>query len=301
MRAASWLRPSEYAEVVTSVADVLDTVERLWPPAGAEEWDVVGLAIGSPEQLVHNILVVVDITASTVAEAVGQGSDLIVSHHPFLLRGVTTLAEDTAKGSLAARLTRANVSVISAHTNADVTDDGASAILAQMFGLGRTQPIVPGITAGHGLGRVGTLSNPISLYEFSQHVAQTLPATVSGVRFAGDPDRIIHRVAICSGAGDSLLSHHIVQAADVYVTSDLRHHPAVDTLELSAVGNGPALIDVSHFASEWVWADSAARTLSQELPGITVQVSTRNTDPWTGLILQQNQHVSTNSAVISEA
>src|SRR5699024_8118520 len=108
-----------------------------------------------------------------------------------------------------------------------------------------------------GIGRIGMLEAPLSLREFAERVAAQLPSTVSGVRVAGDADRLIQRVALLGGAGDSLLEHPLVRAADVYMTSDLRHHPAQESRELSAVSGGPALIDVAHWASESLWLDGA--------------------------------------------
>ena len=68
--------------------------------------------------------------------------------------------------------------------------------------------------------------------------------------------------------------------ADVYVTSDLRHHPASDARELMLLGRGPALIDVSHWATEWLWLDTAAAQLRRELHDVEVTLSDLRTDPW---------------------
>ncbi len=72
-----------------------------------------------------------------------------------------------------------------------------------------------------------------------------------------------------------------MRSADVYLTSDLRHHPAQESLEQSRVTGGPALVDVAHWASESLWLEGAARQLRQELPGVEIRVSEINTDPWT--------------------
>jgi len=98
------------------------------------------------------------------------------------------------------------------------------------------------------------------------------------VRVAGDPDRVVRRVALCGGAGDFLLDTVLRTDADVYVTSDLRHHPASEFLE----ANGPALVDVAHWAAEWTWLPVVEARMRERL-GDTVEtrVSTLNTDPWT--------------------
>lgn len=128
-----------------------------------------------------------------------------------------------------------------------------------------------------GTGRIGSVG-PTTLREFAATVAAALPATAQGVRVAGDPDRPVRTVALCGGAGDFLLDRVAGSGADVYVTSDLRHHPAGEFVEKE----GPALVDVAHWAAEWTWLPVAARKLASAL-GDTVEtrVSTVVTDPWT--------------------
>ena len=97
---------------------------------------------------------------------------------------------------------------------------------------------------------------------------------------------MVTTVAVCGGAGDSLLDSAAVRGADVYITSDLRHHPASEFREDALHGGGPALIDVSHWASEWLWLDVAAQQLRAALPGIDITVSELNTDPWDFVVVQ---------------
>jgi dinuclear metal center YbgI/SA1388 family protein len=140
-------------------------------------------------------------------------------------------------------------------------------------------------TAAIGSGRIGDLE-PTTLAAFVATVAERLPATAQGVRVAGDPDRPVRRVALCGGAGDFLLGAVATSDADVYLTSDLRHHPASEFLE----GGGPALVDVAHWAAEWTWLPVVEARLRGALAdlGDTVEtrVSTLCTDPWTDRVGQ---------------
>jgi putative NIF3 family GTP cyclohydrolase 1 type 2 len=185
-----------------------------------------------------------------------------------------------------ARLIRAGCALVAAHTNADIVARGTSAVLAERLGLTDARPIVPSLDPALGLGRVGRLAQPTTLGALARTLADLLPATASGVRVSGAYDRPITTVALCAGAGDSLLAHPEVAAADVYVTSDLRHHPASEAAENARVAGGPALIDVSHWASEWLWLEVAAEQLRSALPGVEVTVSELRTDPWDFAILQ---------------
>ncbi|KQM83526.1 Nif3-like dinuclear metal center hexameric protein [Agromyces sp. Leaf222] len=276
------------------LADVLTTIERLWPVAGAEPWDSVGLVTGDPDAAVRRVLFTVDAVGETVDEALEWGADLVIAHHPLLLKGVTTVAEDGYKGSLIARLIRGGCALVAAHTNADVVERGTSAVLAERIGLVDARPIVP--SAGpsgaaesepsRGLGRVGRLAQPTTVGRLARQLAEILPPTATGVRVAGGFDDPVETVAVCGGAGDSLLGDPAVRAADAYITADLRHHPASESREQSRLTRGPALIDVSHWASEWLWLDAAAAQLGEAHPDLELRVSELRTDPWDFQVVQ---------------
>jgi dinuclear metal center YbgI/SA1388 family protein len=262
------------------------TAEELWPLSGAESWDAPGLLSGDPAARVERILLAVDAVAATVDEAVERDADLLLVHHPLLMRGVTSVAEDRYKGALLARLIRNDCALIAAHTNADVVADGTSAVLADRLGLVGTRPIAPAADGETGIGRVGTLKEPTTLGALARRLADLLPPTAGGVLASGDYQQPVTSVAVCGGAGDSLLGSEAVRGSDVYVTADLRHHPASEAREQALLGGGPALLNVSHWASEWLWLDTAAEQLRAALPGVAVDVSELRTDPWDFAILQ---------------
>jgi dinuclear metal center YbgI/SA1388 family protein len=269
-----------------TVAEVNSAIHRLWPLEGAENWDAPGFIVGDPAATVRSVHLAVDAVADTVDEAISQGADLLLVHHPLLLRGVTSVAEDRYKGALIARLIRSGVALVAAHTNADVVEDGTSAVFAAALGLRDTRPIVPSADPATGLGRVGVLPEPTTLGTLARTLADLLPATASGIRVSGVYDAPITSIALCGGAGDSLLGSPAVLGADVYITSDLRHHPASESRENARIAGGPALIDVAHWASEWLWLSTAAEQLRTALPGVTVTVSDLRTDPWDFVVLQ---------------
>ncbi len=276
-------------DVIPTLADAVRAVEDAWPPAGASDWDSSGLVSGDPRRPVRRIHLAVDAVRATVDEAVAADADLLLVHHPLLLRGVTTIAETGYKGALLADLVRANCALYAAHTTADVVEDGTSGRLAALLGLlpETLRPLEPAEGGVRGIGRVGDLPAPTTLGRLAGELARILPPTATGIRAAGPYDAPVTRVALCGGAGDSLLGAPEVQAADVYITSDLRHHPASEAREAAVQrGGGPCLIDTSHWASEWLWLDAAADTLRQELPDVEVTVSDIRTDPWDFVVTQ---------------
>lgn len=269
-----------------TVASVIAAAEQLWPVGGAEEWDAIGLLAGDRRAPVSHVHLAVDAVPATAQEAIELGADFLLVHHPLLLRGVTSVSEDQFKGTVISRLIRAGCALYAAHTNADTVETGTSAVLAERLGIVDAVPIAPGTREGTGIGRAGRLKSPTTLGRLARAFAELLPPTATGVRVAGDYDRPIEYVSVCAGAGDSYLGEPAVLASDVFITSDLRHHPASAFRENSRLNGGPALIDVSHWASEWLWLDTAAEQLRSARPGVTVTVSELRTDPWDFAIVQ---------------
>lgn len=371
--------------------DVTALMDRWYPPALASGWDAVGLVCGDPAQEVRRIMLAVDPAPAVVDEALEWGADLVVVHHPLLLKGVHSVAATTPKGRVLHRLIGSGCGLFAAHTNADAPAGGVNESLALALGIEDPQVIVPdpgdpldklvtfaphenaeeiraAVTAAgagrlgdydsctftsegegrfrpldgatpaigrvgevevvaesrveavfprarrraviealravhpyeepafdvleladipgtgrtaRGSGRIGRLAEPMKLTTFAELVADVLPETAHGVRVGGDPDRMVETVAVTSGAGDFLLEKVLTTDADVYVTSDLRHHRAAEFLE----HGGPALVDVAHWAAEWTWLPVLERTLVAALAErgdtVDVRVSTTCTDPWT--------------------
>ena len=261
------------------VREVVEVVLSAYPQSLAEDWDTgIGLTCGDPDDVVTRVLLAVDADAVTIDEAIGSGAEMLLTHHPLLFRPIQTVAAGTAKGSLVHRMIRSGVAHFAAHTNADTAVGGVNDALASALGLTGIRPLVPHPGGDTGSGRVGTLPSPMTLRAFAAHAASRLPATVTGVRAAGDPDRPISTVAICGGAGDSYLPAAAAAGADVYLTSDLRHHVVG---EFVADPANPAVVDVAHWAGEWPWLAQAAAVITAALPELTVEVSNTRTDPWT--------------------
>lgn len=265
--------------MTASVRDVVDVLEAAYPTVLAESWDAVGLVCGDPAEPVQRVLVAVDPVAETVAEALELDAQMLVTHHPLLLRGVHGVPADDPKGALVHRLVRAGIGLFCAHTNADAADPGVSDALADALGLRVIDVLDPRDGSPRtGLGRICELAQAESLRAFTSRVICALPETAWGVRAAGDPQRPVRTVAVCGGAGDSLLGAAARAHVDAFVTADLRHHLASEHL----AAGGPALVDVAHWASEHPWCAQAAAVVSAALGGtVDVHISYRRTDPWT--------------------
>ncbi|MBM9508068.1 Nif3-like dinuclear metal center hexameric protein [Actinacidiphila acididurans] len=270
-----------------TVSDVIAALDALWPPELAEPWDAVGLVCGDPDAEVTRVLFAVDPVPEVADEAIRLGADLLVTHHPLYLRGTTTVAPLGAagfKGRVVHTLIRGGVALLVAHTNADRADPGVSDALAAAVDLRVTGPLVPDPTdpeGRRGLGRLCELEAPLPLREFAARAAHGLPRTAGGLRVAGDPDTPVRTVAVCGGSGDSLFAEVRAAGVDVFLTADLRHHPASEARQAGA----PALVDAAHWATEWPWCEQAAGQLDEISDrhgwALRTHVSHTVTDPWT--------------------
>jgi dinuclear metal center YbgI/SA1388 family protein len=259
------------------LSQLLASFESLWPVAGAEEWDKPGLTTGSSSQPISNVLLSVDVTLEVLEEAKSLGCELVLSHHPILLKPVNFLTEDHLKGELVSFATRNSIATFSAHTNADIVVGGVSDVLASRLGLMDAKPLVQtGENIGHG--RIGKLAKPMTLADFADVVSAALPSTNAPIRVAGTKGQIIETVAVVGGAGDSFIQAAAESKADVLITSDLRHHVVLDAINdpLSPL----ALIDISHFAAESLWLEPTRAKLSTLLPDVGFTLSKISTDPW---------------------
>jgi len=268
-----------------TLGEVLEVVERLYPPSTAQSWDRVGLVTGDPRQPVRRVHLAVDPTLAVIEEARELGADLLLTHHPLLLRGVHSVATTSAKGASVTHLVVGDVALYVAHTNADVAADGVCEALARACGLGATDPLT--VAEDQPLGLVGDLADPVTLRAFVERLATRLPPAAGGIRVAGPPDAVVRRVALLGGAGDDLFDAVRASGADVYVTADLRHHPALEARE-EARGGPPYLVDAGHWATEQVWLAVAERALraglGERATRVETHISTVRTDPWTFVV-----------------
>lgn len=265
-----------------NVSEVCLLLDRHFPPETAEAWDSIGLICGDPTATVKRVLFALDPTIEVIHEAIDLQADLVVTHHPLFLTGVHGVARDTLGGRVVHEAISHGIALFNVHTNADHANPGVSDALAAALGLVECAPLQPAETPFTGSGRIGRLPKTQTLAQFAQHVVDSLPKTAGGIRVSGDPQKKIDMVAVCGGSGDFLLPI-AATLADVYVTSDLKHHRALDH-----PSDQCALIDASHVATEWPWVVVVAALVQSELGrAVSTLVSAVRTDPWTG------HHVST--------
>ncbi|SPT54131.1 metal-binding protein [Actinomyces bovis] len=274
-------KPKNAEAAQLTVGQVEGLLRQLAPTELAEPWDSNRLICGDPADAVNAVLLAVDPVEATVNEAIERGVQLLITHHPLYLRGTDQVSATNPKGRLIHRLIRAGIALANAHTSLDSARGGVAEALAAAVGLQNTTVLSPAPSNPElGIGRVGSLPEPITLRELAEQVAAALPDSAPGLLVGGDLEAKVSRVAVSGGAGDSLLGQARDAEADVFLTADLRHHPASEHLE----GGRPYLLCGTHWATEWVGLPPLAQHLEalaeQQGHRLSVTVSQTVTDPW---------------------
>lgn len=126
-----------------TVGDVCNAMDTAYPPHLAESWDHVGLICGDRSSEVTKIVLALECTDQVADDAIEAGAQMLVVHHPLLMRGVNSVAADTPKGRILHKLIRAGVALFAAHTNADSARPGVNDELAALLGVTPGAPLAP--------------------------------------------------------------------------------------------------------------------------------------------------------------
>lgn len=240
---------------------IMEEMEKIAPKHLAQEWDNVGLLVGSPSLKVEKILIALDINEELIARAEEEKVGLIITHHPLIFKSMKNVRTDLPLGKMIARLIKNDIAVIAAHTNLDIAKGGVNDVLAERLGLKKIEPFV--VVGKNGeevesLGRIGSFDKNVSLDEFSIIVKSSLKA--KHIRVIRSGERLIKKVALCSGSGAEFIRRAVFLGADVLVTGDVKYHDAQHAKE-----EGIHVIDAGHFSTEYPIVPVLAERLENEL------------------------------------
>ena len=260
-----------------TVGHVTQILEKLAPKHLAEEWDNIGLQVGTSSQGVERILVALTVTPALVQRAVMAEIDMIVVHHPLIFKPIRHVRWDNPLGIMLKELANAEIAVYVSHTNLDHAANGLNTWLAEDLGLDAFSVLVPtDDTMETGLGRIG-LCDPVTLADL---VRQVRDRWNTEIRYVGHEKTVCRKIAVCGGSGGSLVRRAAAQGADVLITGDVDYHDALEAQHL-----GLAVIDAGHFGTEQIMISRISEHLKAELSDEDVAVL-RGQDgdrPWKNL------------------
>lgn len=255
-----------------TLRDILTVLDTAAPFSLAESWDNVGLMVGDPSQKVSAVLIGLDPTADLLTEALENGADLIITHHPVIFHPLKSIRTDQPVGHFLAQALKKDIAVIACHTNLDVIQNGVSQILAEKIGLTAVTPVAQTKegAAEIGFGAIGSLKSPESSDNFLARLCTILQLPL--LRICGSVPELISRVAVCGGSGSDLAETAFAKQAQIYITGEVKHSTARWAEELDL-----CIIDAGHFATENLIVAAFASVIQEMLTNRQVNIPVQTT------------------------
>jgi len=256
------------------MSKIIETIENFAPTHIAEEWDNVGLLVGRHDADVSKVLVALDVLDEVIDEAIAQGAQAIITHHPPIFKPITRINDENPLGRRLLRLIENKICLHTAHTNLDATDGGINDMLFDILGLQNKEYICE-TRSGVFLGRAGIVSAPMTLSNFAQTVKNILGLGVA--TYCGDGDVKVHKVGIIGGAsaGTGFFKGALAVGCDTFVTGDIKFHAAQAAMDI-----GLNLVDATHYGSEIIFVERFAKYLQGQIDDIEIITSKINGQPF---------------------
>ncbi|MBQ1547449.1 MAG: Nif3-like dinuclear metal center hexameric protein [Lachnospiraceae bacterium] len=247
-----------------TVREIAGFLNKKYPEKAAEDFDNPGLIFGSGLWDVSSVLVALDATDDVVLHAVNIGADLIVTHHPMIFSSIKKINDDTFLGKKLLCLGENKIAVYATHTNYDAYRMGE--LCNGVLGLSDPEVLEPTDEVSSdsiGIGTIGSLPGELTLSELAERVKEKF--NIEAVRFFGEPDKKVKKVALLPGSGRSFIKTAIKKGADVMITGDIDHHTGIDALQ-----DGLPIIDAGHYGIEHVFIKDVSDLLRKEFPMLSV-------------------------------
>ena len=253
------------------VREITSVIEAFAPLSLQESYDNSGLIVGRYDDEVSKILLAVDVTEEVIDEAVEQGCDMIITHHPIIFQPVKRFNSASPAERCVEQAIRRGIVLYAAHTNLDSTPQGMSWRVAQILGLKNVEVMQATSSDGAGFGVVGELNEATPSLDFMRQVMEKFG--VKALRHSDIVKPEVKRVAICTGSGGSLIDVARASGADIYLTADLKYN------DFMRHENSIILADMGHFESEYCAIELLFDILSKNFCIFAARKSVRSRNP----------------------
>ncbi len=234
--------------------EIREIIEGNMPLSIQENWDNSGLIVGNEDAVISKVLISLDVTDCVIDEAVNTGANLIISHHPLIFDGIKNIDYSTPLGNRIRKLIKNDINVLSYHTNFDKVSGGTTDTICRLLNLKNVTNIS---SEEFSFCKIGEVSS-VPLKEFISFLKNSL--NLGNIKYVGCDNKLINKVAVVSGAGSEFYKDAYDFGADVFVTSEVKHHIAIDCMEL-----GMAIIDAGHFETEKPAMESLYKLLQDKI------------------------------------
>ena len=245
---------------------VIEILEKQSPKSYACDWDNVGLLVGREDKEIQNIYIALDATDEAIEEAIANGADMLLTHHPMIFKGMKRVTQEDFIGRRIIRLIQNDISYYAMHTNFDVM--GMADLAADYLGISDTRVLeITSVseTGEEGIGRYGSLKKEMTVRECCEEVKQAF--SLENVKVFGNLERKVKTAAISPGSGRSVISNALQAGVDVLITGDIDHHEGID-----AVAQKLTVIDAGHYGVEHIFIPYMEQYLKREAKELEIAV-----------------------------
>ena len=236
-----------------------------------ESYDNAGLVVGRlDDELQGGVLLAVDVTEAVIEEAIEKGCGLIITHHPIIFHPLKRFNSASVVERCVEMAIRHNIALYACHTNLDSAPNGMSWRVGEMLGLSDMEVLQP-TAEGVGFGVVGVLPQEVEEKEFLHKVQEVFG--VKALRHSALLGRSVRRVAICTGAGASLMAEARASQCDIYLTADLKYN------DFYTPDSHFVVVDMGHFESEFCAIAILFDILSKKIINFALHKSAQSQNP----------------------
>lgn len=256
------------------IKEITAHLEQRFPLSLQEDFDNCGVQCGDIDQEVTGVLVCFEISQDVLDEAIAQKANLVISHHPILLkRGICKIEPHDRVGGLICKALAHNMVIYSMHTNVDSAKGGGNDVFAEKLDLQNIQVLIPHyangqLVEGAGLGRIGELPNPMLLQDYLLEIKQKL--NLKTLRYYGNSNQMINKVAVCGGGGSSFIENALTAGADVYITGDIKYH------DFFRANRKMAIVDIGHYEGEWFIREILYKEIKENFTTFATTISKKD-------------------------
>lgn len=245
---------------------VIEILEKQSPKSYACDWDNVGLLVGREDKEIQKIYIALDATDEAIEEAIANGADMLLTHHPMIFKGMKRVTQEDFIGRRIIHLIQNDMVYYAMHTNFDVM--GMADLAADYLGISDTRVLeITSVseTGEEGIGRYGSLKKEMTVRECCEEVKQAF--SLENVKVFGDLERKVKTAAISPGSGKSVISNALQAGVDVLITGDIDHHEGID-----AVAQNMTVIDAGHYGVEHIFIPYMEQYLKREAKELEIAV-----------------------------
>ena len=245
---------------------VIELLEKQSPKSYACDWDNVGLLVGREDKEIQKIYIALDATDEAIEEAIANGADMLLTHHPMIFKGMKRVTQEDFIGRRIIRLIQNDMVYYAMHTNFDVM--GMADLAADYLGISDTRVLeITSVseTGEEGIGRYGSLKKEMTVRECCEEVKQAF--SLENVKVFGDLERKVKTAAISPGSGKSVISNALQAGVDELITGDIDHHEGID-----AVAQNMTVIDAGHYGVEHIFIPYMEQYLKREAKELEIAV-----------------------------